>query len=125
VDVGDAYLRLTSDSGDHLWFVCTQPNGAGEIVVFNLTTRQSWAKDLTCILKPGEHPFVVRESIVYYQRGLLLPVSKVQAGIARGTCKTRPPGSPALMQKIREGALQSAFTAKKLQAAIRGCPWAP
>lgn len=125
MNVGDAYLDVSPGVPEHLWFVCTQPDLQGCVVVLNLTSQQPWTKDLSCILKAGDHPFVVRDTVVFYQRGLIVAVTQIQAEINNGVFRPKDPASPQLMARIRRGALNSSFTPRTLKKAIAACPWKP
>ena len=72
MNLGETFINLNPGSPEHLWVAASNKNQRGEIVIFNFT---SWRKgcDESCIINPGEHPFVKNKTVVSYQRGRLFP----------------------------------------------------
>ncbi len=106
--VGDT-LRLKHgiDPKRHLWFVAFECNG--DIVIFNSTTKQAWS-DLTCQMKPGDHPKIVRDSVVIYGYGRLYQsadIAKFEKDDFGGLDR---PASRQLISRIQAGAKQSPHT---------------
>jgi hypothetical protein len=93
VNLGDTLFSA------HLWVVCSEPDQDGYAVVFNLTTRRV-NSDTNCVIHPGEHPFVKRESVVAYERGQLM---NIQAWVKaqKFGAKTYPPVSDDLLLRIQ------------------------
>ncbi len=113
--VGFAFVNQNPGSPEHLWIVVEVTSG-GDAVIFNVTTERS-DSDTTCRLKAGEHPFIVHDSVVAYNRGQLI-AQAVFAQLQKAGYLIQPPASPALVKKIRNGARQSPFTPKKLSALL-------
>lgn len=100
----------------HLWVVIYCDLSQAAIV--NLTTR--WpGRDDSCIIQPGEHPFVQHETIVEYQHSRLLDAEQKTALERFGIKKFSEPVSEALLLKIQRGAIASQFTPQKIQALIQ------
>jgi hypothetical protein len=123
--VGYAFLDLTPGVLPHLWFVCTRPDVDGEVAIVSVTSTKEWTKDLTCPLEAGDHPFIEHDSVAAYQRARLLTVTTIEARIKRLHFEPKEPGEPALLHRLREGALDSPFTPNDVKACIRRCHWYP
>lgn len=94
----------------HLWFVLTDPEPpAGKVVIAMVVTSRSHT-DKTVTLNPGDHPFVVRESDVAYGEACFRTAGQLTSAIEAGRCELQPDVSKALLEKVREGLLQSPFT---------------
>jgi len=116
--LGDTFINLNPDSPEHLWIVSSLPASDGSLVIFNLTSHRSRG-DETCVVEPGEHPFVKHRSVVAYARGQSLPEHVVKYMQARKLYQPHQPVSDALRNRIQRGALASEFTSQKLQVIVR------
>ena len=84
VSAGDTYiLRKPGDGVPHLWAVLTDPDKDDTVVIVNLTTRQPHSDD-TVILHPGDHPFVLHETVVFYQDACLAKTSALTKAVRGG-----------------------------------------
>ncbi len=89
------------------------------MVAFNLTSRD-WDSDQTCVIRVGEHPYVVRDSVIAYRFGELLTPHHI-ARLQLLAPKEHGPVSPQLLLRIQEGAIKSDQTPaylKKIMADI-------
>jgi len=116
--VGSTFVRL------HPWFVCTQPNALGLVVVVNVTDA-SKAFDKTCIIRAGEHPLIIKDSAVYYDLAELFSAASLDTQIKKGVVKAGPTASDELMIRIRDGARDSAHTPDDVRVAVIRCRWKP
>jgi len=121
VNVCDTFINHDEFHPLHLWFVCTLPR-EGRVVILNLTSRDSCI-DLACPIAFGEHSFVQHDSLIQYQNGSDPEIELVEQAFTLGLFTPDEPASPALIAKIRAGALRSEFTSRRVQEAIRRCPW--
>ena len=112
---------LGFDLGNHLWVVLSTPTADGQIALANLTThgRLATCSDSCVIVSSGEHPYVVRDSCVYYRGALLNPVAPLDGAKAIGVLQQHEPCSPELLRRIQDGALASRFGAGVVKAAIQ------
>lgn len=80
----------------------------------NITTLRSHS-DRTVILRKGDHPYILHDSVVSYQDAQELSVVKIQAQIDRGwpQCDSC---SDELLKKVQAGLLASPFTKKSIKA---------
>lgn len=95
-------MNLNPGSPRHLWVVASTPNAEGEVAIFNLTTERD-DSDKSCVVMPGEHPFVKQRSVIMYTRGRLLGPEALQGMQRLGCYDAKEPASPRLLQKIQEG----------------------
>jgi hypothetical protein len=119
VQVGDTFLiPKRGDEFEHLWIVLTEPDDDGNAVCVNVTRKELYS-DTTTVLKPGEHPFISKESVVHYPDAQILNLHKVQKAIDSNphsyTCKAHKPCSDDLFTRIQEGLLDSPHTPKGIK----------
>jgi hypothetical protein len=104
--------------------VITGTTADGRVVIVNLSTRTAVA-DLSCVLQPGEHEMVVRESVIAYTHARLQSVLLLRRQIAHRIAERHAPANPALVDRIRIGAPASEMTPEDVADAIRRCRWRP
>lgn len=95
----------------------------GAVVVANFTTHDPDLRP-TCggdclVVQPGEHPYPRHESCVFFQGAMLTGNRALMTGVAEGAYVQQPPLGPALLDRIREGALESELTAGPVKTAVR------
>lgn len=76
-------LNLQSDSNlsRHLWVVITDPQGdPPTVALVNLTTHKEGV-DETVILSAGEHSFIKKKTVVYYQRAKVYDAEQLERAI--------------------------------------------
>ncbi|MDT8369702.1 MAG: hypothetical protein RQ745_10880 [Longimicrobiales bacterium] len=78
-------------------------------MIVSLTTRRR-GSDLTVVLRPGDHPFVVRETVVFYADARLVVTEQLENLISAGATSTHAPCSPQLLERIQAGVFSSPFT---------------
>ena len=97
MSAGDTFLFV-----DHLWIVISDPVQEPErFLIVNFT---SWNRrhDPACLVKAGEHPFVVQDTCVNYPRALEMYASQYEEFISRGLIRPYPhPLSPDLLERVR------------------------
>jgi hypothetical protein len=112
---GDTFLLPNSpEQRAHLWIVLTTPEPITyRAVCVSLTTRQPHSES-TVILRPGDHPFIKRESIVHYALARWFSLIDVQQLIdihtTQFTCEQHARCSDALLVYIQRGLLHSKMT---------------
>ena len=118
MNLGETFVNLNPSSPPHLWVVCSTPDAAGEVVIFNLTTPSLFS-DTTCVLRPGDHEWIDHDSVVEYERGRMFSEDLKSLMIRRGVYRECAPMRPAVLRRIQEGALASPFTPERLAARAR------
>ncbi|SRR5581483_9402754 len=97
----------------HLWIVITEPQSPDfQCVIVSVTDRQK-KPDQTVVLRPGDHQFITKESIIWYGDARFADTRWLDELIRRGTAKRRDPCSPELLGRIQAGVKVSRFIAKK------------
>jgi hypothetical protein len=110
---GDTFLIPKRGSeAEHLWIVITEPDENGQAVCVNITSRNN-ESDTTVVLRPGDHSFVKKESVVYYVDAQVLDLAKVAAAIKAKprsyVCTLHDSCEPELLARIQEGLQRSPF----------------
>jgi len=108
---GDTILGSRDyDSIPHLWIALTDPNEDGNIAIVNVTDFHNH-EDKTTVLKPGDHPFITKESIVLYQDARIVPAASLLNAMKNGRgCVPRESCSVEMMHKLRTGIFASDHT---------------
>jgi len=122
--VGETFIDVGSASTPHLWCICTEPNADDEVVVVSVTTVRPNV-ETTCVLQPGDHPFVRHESAAAYRFAELVSVRELLRLRGQQRHRRHADADSSLVQRIRAGALQSPMTPNKVKKAIRECRWEP
>lgn len=70
--------------------------------------------DQTCLLYPGDHPFVRHDSFVLYQKSRVEDVNKILRGVKIGQLIPKNPIDGSVFARICKGLEDSRFTPVKL-----------
>jgi hypothetical protein len=108
---------------EHLWVIVTETDATtNKAICVNLTTQRSYS-DTTCILKPGDHPFVKHDSVINFLDAREMPIDLVEQALQRKTsqfvCERHEPCSTALLARIQKGLIDSKQTPKGIKAACK------
>lgn len=115
---GFTFLPGTDRHG-HLYFVLSTPSPFSQVAIANFTTARRLG-DWTCVVEPGEHPWVRHRTLVAYDRARLVDVAAFEKRIATGIYLPYPePLTPGLLERIQQGALASAHTVARVKEAVR------
>lgn len=113
--LGTTFIFMDSAKGEHLWMVISEPADQ-RVVIVNFT---SWTPgcDETCIVEPGEHPFVRRKTVVRYSGARVLKRENLAGALAMEhsdgsgfVCPRRDDLSPELLLRVQVGATTSRLT---------------
>ncbi len=111
--IGAAFLIPTdSPSSHHLFFVVCN-NETHCLLVSLSTVREDRPCDRSCIIEPGEHPFVKKKSFVNYIRVKEELLSDILAWSANKSHIRKPDASEKLVSKIKKGGAKSKALPKK------------
>ena len=113
---GDTFVNVNEGSNSHLWIVCIEFSD-GSIMMFNLTSLEN-AADATCVVHVGEHPWVIKDSAIEYERAKLLDPRKISVLEAINCMERQGTATEELIRKILEGAMASRETAGTFKAMI-------
>jgi hypothetical protein len=108
---------------NHLWIVTVvwlpELDTAVHAVIVNLTSVTGTKRDdRTCIVTPSDpdaHPFVSKESYVFYAEARKVERTKLDALHASNS---RPPVAPELLKRIRAGFHQSRSAPRGFRAHV-------
>ncbi len=110
----------------HLFIILTDPiadplNGHKES---NLLTSLSHLDaglphDPTCILLPGDHPFVTRDSYINYRTSRIQETAKILNGIAAGVFVAKDPMDDGIVDRICDGLTRSPHVPEKIRRFYR------
>jgi hypothetical protein len=106
---GDTYIRAGKhiSTDPHLWVVISDPSkDRSKVVAVNLTSQRT-DKEQTCVIQPGEHPFVTHETVVMYAGARVVSESMILSAKQAGMFDFPSPVSPTLLSRIRDGAEKS------------------
>uniref|UniRef100_UPI0040477DD7 hypothetical protein n=1 Tax=Rheinheimera sp. TaxID=1869214 RepID=UPI0040477DD7 len=102
-------LLIPSGPVKHLHFVCSDvhfsPHKNGEkVLLVNISSVDpDLYVDSTCILQPGDHPFIRHESFVYYKHAELYSPDRITDEVLKGNYDVHQPCTDELMQRILDG----------------------
>lgn len=103
----------------HLFILLTDPtddgSGVKAVLMVSLSSvRSGVPHDPTCILYPGDHPFVKRESFVLYARARIEEAEKLLRGVKEGKLVAHDPMNSDVFARICKGVEESRFTSAKV-----------
>jgi hypothetical protein len=105
VDAGDTFLRTDNDR--HLWIVLSDPAvDPDTVLLVNLTSYDS-RKERACILMPGDHEWVCKETCVNYQDAVVTSSGLLDDARIGGAIRLLSPLTGRILQKVRNGVLDS------------------
>jgi hypothetical protein len=106
----------------HLFIVCTDACENGNHVLVSIT---SWTNDLcdgTTRLSKGDHPFVRKDSYMFYRGARIENAEVIQVGLDEGKFEFyEDPMSDEWVKKIMDGLCKSIHTPKKVKK-YANCP---
>jgi hypothetical protein len=114
-DIGACFwLGNAKNDLEHLHFVISRPTKDGRILVVNISnyykeTRAGHLQDTSCILKPGDHVCIKKESIVKYSEAFPTTVHELERQLELGLARDAERASITLIRKIQQGAKVSTF----------------
>lgn len=109
-ETGSCLLVPSGPAGDHLFTVALGPKkltGYGpedQVVIVSFTSiKPGLPHDDACEVAPGDHPFIVRESYIYYREPRIYPAMVVQQKVDSGEWRGRDPCGEDLIGKVLAG----------------------
>jgi hypothetical protein len=102
----------------HLFIVLTDPvdqaGGRSVLMVSLSTLYPDLPHDPTCRLYPGDHPFVTRESYVFYARARIEAADKLLRGVKSRQLIPKDPIESGIFARMCQGLEDSRFTPLKI-----------
>ncbi len=111
VNLGLTFEWRDSSGKEHLYVVISKPENHAVLVV-NITTQNRFS-DTSCILQPGDHPFIRHESCIAWGRAGLWQCGCVISELDNNNAVRRADMPHPAMQKIWDGAELSKNLADK------------
>lgn len=120
---GSTFLSLTPNSNEkHLYFIITDPDENGKVVIVNLTKKHINSDD-SCIIKKGEHPFAMKydESVINYAEAVLIPIKNIENAIIQSpeNFSKHSDIKDEILNRILFGAKISEFLPRPLWAVLK------
>ena len=103
---------------EHLYIILTEPDVSGDILLVNLTSRTT-RSDLTVVLQPGEHPYVIHESVINFADARILEHAWLLERVEAGYFQADEPLTFPVLKRVLDGVLRSSRTAGKIRAYYR------
>jgi len=110
----------------HLFIVLTDPvedpfNGRKvSVLLTSLSTLDiAYPHDPTCILHPGDHPFVIRNSYVSFRDSRIIETAKIINGVETGVFVVKDLMDSRIVDRICDGLSNSPQTAEKIKRFFR------
>jgi len=105
MDAGATFLFVALDI--HLWIIISDPSiDPDNVLIVNLTSQAS-GKDQSCVLGPGDHPWIRHSTCVNYQDSRLTTLKKLIAARDGRALILNAPLDSAVLKKIRDCSLNS------------------
>ena len=111
IEAGATFINPNPRRGldPHLWVIVSDPSQyPDDVLIVNFTTRRDGC-DESCIVEPGEHPFVQHSTVVEYRGARRASDQQLDQLLARTQFELREPVSRELLARIRAGAAVSEF----------------
>ncbi|MCP8346652.1 hypothetical protein DN387_00175 [Pseudomonas sp. FBF18] len=118
-------LFILTGPTHHLHVVMNDPVHCGElndmsVLVVNFSTVQNGAfHDPACVLQAGCHPFITRESFVFYRGATVLRVPRLEDQIIAGHVRPDLPVGQNVYDQVRAGFDVSDLVAPKISRYLR------
>lgn len=112
----------TENLPSHLYFILSDPSADKKVAIVNATswkTRDESLNDKSCVLVPGDHPFIKHKSFVYYRKALCSPVEKIKLGLQNGVLVPHDSPSDELINRVILGSSKSPFTPNEVLGLLR------
>ena len=67
------------------------------------------------MLKPGDHPFIQRDSVVYYEGADVLSLHNIQKAMDGKAARWHTPFDSSILKRIQEGLIRSPHTLHRVR----------
>lgn len=108
-DLGDTFLLTNPAINSHLFILLSDPRRDPDRIVTASFTTWRPDKDLSCVVEPGEHPFIRRRSCVHYSEDRLITASQYDRLVTAGSIVPQDPVSETLLNRLLDGASVSPY----------------
>lgn len=109
-EAGSCLMIPSGPSGEHLFAIVMGPvilNGYGpapQVLMVSFTSvKPGIPYDDACIVHAGEHPFITKDSYIYYREPRLYPAAQVESYVKENLWRPRDPCGNDLLSKVMAG----------------------
>jgi hypothetical protein len=104
--IGTSFQPIGFD--EHLWVVISEENDDGEVLCVNITDAKHYPES-TCHLGSGDHPFIIKPSVVVYKsKGVRLwPAKAIDNCFKSGSYRKHQDFKREIIERIINGAFKS------------------
>jgi len=101
----------------HLRIIITENDDNNEFLVVSVTSWYDGAhwQDSSCILYPGDHPFIVRKSWVDFKRSRSMSYTEVVNGLNHGLLIRKEEVSSEILKRLQHAAEKSEYIPDELR----------
>lgn len=106
MNAGDTFFLYAPEVAEqsHLWVVLSDPSLDSEnVLIVNLTSEADY-QDHSCVLQPGDHPFIKHASCVNYPGARRVTLAALQDNLKRKAITPDIPVTAEVLRRMREGA---------------------
>jgi hypothetical protein len=117
---GDTF-RLVGVADRHTWVVLTDPEqDPNQILIVSFTSfTPGVGMDEACVVQTSEYSILTNKSCIYYEDIKELSLAELERFGAKGLLQKRTPVPAPLLQRIRDGAMNSHDCKKKHKEVLR------
>ena len=121
IEIGQTYLnKRTDEVRQHLWLVLSDPHQDPErVVIANISTDRGKNSGPDCILLPGEHPFVTRQSEIRCAEARITSVAKLDELVQKKLVEQKDDMSAALLAKAQRALRASSLVANGIKRILQ------
>lgn len=118
-------LLIPTGPVHHLHIVMNDPvfspeHGDERSLIVNISSADPGVKlDDACLLDAGCHPFIIRQSYVYYRHALISAAPRLAQEIDAGNILARPAVNDDVFVMVRRGFDTSRFVAPKIKRFLK------
>lgn len=119
---GATLLMPSGSQGNHLYVVLNDPcpfenyGSQPSVILVNLSSiKDGLPYDRTCVLPAGTHPFIKRDSFVFYRNARIEPAAHVVQLVERKVFVAHQSVSAEVLQAVIDGLYQSPFTKREFK----------
>lgn len=108
MEAGYTFLNASARNlPTHLWVIVSDPEqDADNVLIVNLTSWKSY-HDQTCILRPGDHPWIQHDSCVNYPDAKVTSISTLEGLLSQGLITPKEAFDEEVREAIRARAGES------------------
>jgi hypothetical protein len=119
--IGQTFVNRAASDGSvlsHLWIIVSDPAKDENAVIANLTTMDPGTTD-PCVVKPADHPFISRASVIAYDYVKIRPCNGIEKLAACGMLSPSRDLSPALLARVQGAIGASPIVANEVKDMLR------